>query len=96
MSILLKPVVTEKMTREGEDFNRYGFIVPRSANKIEVKEAVEKMYSVKVDSVNTMVTPGKKKSRYTKTGVVQGNSGTYKKAIVTLVDGDIIDFYSNI
>lgn len=96
MSILLKPVVTEKMTREGEDFNRYGFIVPRSANKIEVKEAVEKMYSVKVDSVNTMVTRGKKKSRYTKTGVVQGNSGTYKKAIVTLVDGDIIDFYSNI
>ncbi|MCB0481315.1 MAG: 50S ribosomal protein L23 [Flavobacteriales bacterium] len=96
MNILLKPVVTEKMTKEGEDFNRYGFIVPRGANKIEVKEAVEKTYAVKVSSVNTMVTPGKKKSRYTKTGVTQGNSGTYKKAVVTLVDGDMIDFYSNI
>lgn len=96
MSILLKPVVTEKMTSDGEDFNRYGFIVPRSANKVQVKEAVESMYGVRVESVNTMVVPGKKKSRYTKTGVVHGNSGAYKKAMVTLADGEIIDFYSNI
>ena len=96
MSILLKPVITEKMTAEGEDFNRYGFLVPRGTNKVEIKKAVEEMYGVTVKAVNTMITPGKKKSRYTRTGVVSGNSGTSKKAVVTLVEGDIIDFYSNI
>ena len=96
MSILIKPVVTEKMTKDGEDFNRYGFIVPREVNKVQVKKAVEEAYDVKVESVNTIVMPGKKKSRYTKTGVVEGNTGAYKKAIITLVDGDMIDFYSNI
>ena len=96
MNILLKPVITEKMSREGEDFNRYGIVVPRSVNKVEIKKAVEQMYGVTVKSVNTMVTPGKSKSRYTKRGVVQGSTPTIKKAVVTLVDGDMIDFYSNI
>jgi large subunit ribosomal protein L23 len=96
MSILLKPVITEKMTSEGELHNRYGFEVPRDANKVEIKKAVEDMYGVTVKSVNTLTTPGKKKSRYTRTGVVTGSSNTVKKAVVTLVDGDIIDFYSNI
>lgn len=96
MNILLKPVITEKMSREGEDFNRYGFVVPRSVNKVEIKKAVEETYGVAVKSVNTMVTPGKSKSRYTKRGVVQGSTPTIKKAVVTLVDGDMIDFYSNI
>ena len=96
MNILLKPVITEKMTRDGEDFNRYGFVVPKSANKVEIRKAVESMYGVTVRDVNTMVVAGKNKSRYTKTGVVQGSTGSYKKAVVTLVDGDIIDFYSNI
>jgi len=96
MNILLKPVITEKMSREGEDFNRYGFVVPRSVNKVEIKKAVEEMYGVTVKSVATMTTPGKSKSRYTKRGVVQGTTATIKKAVVTLVDGDMIDFYSNI
>lgn len=96
MSILLKPVITEKMTADGEDFNRYGFEVPREANKVEIKKAVEEMYGVTVKSVNTMITPGKKKSRYTKAGVIAGTTPTVKKAVITLVDGDIIDFYSNI
>ncbi|MGB0403016.1 MAG: 50S ribosomal protein L23 [Salibacteraceae bacterium] len=96
MDILLKPVITEKMTRDGEDFNRYGFIVSRDTNKVEIKKAVEESYGVTVKSVNTMVTPGKSKSRYTKTGVTQGSTPTLKKAVVTLVEGDIIDFYSNI
>lgn len=96
MSILLKPVITEKMTRDGEDFNRYGFEVSRGANKVEIKKAVEEAYGVTVKSVNTMVTPGKSKSRYTKQGVISGKTPTVKKAMVTLVEGDIIDFYSNI
>ena len=96
MNILIKPVITEKMSRQGEDFNRYGFVVPRDVNKVEIKKAVEEMYGVTVSSVNTMVTPGKSKSRYTKRGVVEGNTSTIKKAVVTLIDGDMIDFYSNI
>ena len=68
MEILLKPIVTEKMTKQGEDHNRYGFVVHKKANKIEIKKAVEEMYGVTVASVNTMVYPGKAKSRYTKSG----------------------------
>jgi len=96
MNILIKPVITEKMSRQGEDFNRYGFVVPRDVNKVEIKKAVEEMYGVTVSSVNTMVTPGKSKSRHTKRGVVEGSTSTIKKAVVTLIDGDMIDFYSNI
>ena len=96
MNILLKPIVTEKMTEQGEDLNRYGFVVDKRANKIEIKKAVEEMYGVSVDSVNTMRYLGKKKSRYTKSGIIEGRSKSYKKAIVTLVEGEKIDFYSNI
>lgn len=96
MEILLKPVITEKMTQDGEDFNRYGFVVPKSANKIEIREAVESMYGVSVKSVSTMIMPSKKKSRYTKSGVISGKIGSYKKAVITLAEGEIIDFYSNI
>lgn len=96
MDILKKPIVTEKMTGLGEKLNRYGFIVDKRANKIEIKKAVEEMYDVTVDSVNTINYGGKAKSRYTKTGIIAGKTGSYKKAIVTLVDGDVIDFYSNI
>lgn len=96
MNILIKPVVTEKMTSHGEEMNRFGFIVDKRANKIQVKKAVEELYGVTVASVNTMTYPGKKKSRYTRTGIVHGKTKSYKKAIVTLVEGDTIDFYSNI
>ncbi len=96
MDILVKPLVTEKMTNLSERFNRYGFVVDRRATKPQIKKAIESLYDVTVDSVNTMVYGGKAKSRYTKGGVITGKTGAFKKAIVTLVDGDSIDFYSNI
>lgn len=96
MSILKKPVITEKMTALTEGLNRYGFVVDSNANKIQIKEAIEKMYGVSVDRVNTMNYNGKHKTRYTKTGWVEGRTNKFKKAVVTLVEGDTIDFYSNI
>jgi large subunit ribosomal protein L23 len=96
MNILLKPIVTEKMTSQGDKFNRYGFIVTRNANKIEIKKAVEELYGVTVESVNTMRYGGKIKTRYTKSGVMAGKSAATKKAVVTLAEGNTIDFYSNI
>jgi len=96
MDILIKPLVTEKMTALSERFNRYGFVVARNASKSQIKSAVEKLYDVEVDSVNTMVYGGKIKSRYTKSGVISGKTTAFKKAIVTLAEGDAIDFYSNI
>lgn len=96
MDILIKPIVTEKMTAQAESLKRYGFVVDKKANKIQIKNAVEAMYGVNVVSVNTMLCAGKRKSRYTKTGVISGKTNTIKKAIVTLADGETIDFYSNI
>ena len=96
MNILIKPVITEKMTAEAESLNRFGFVVDRSANKIEIKKAVEDSYDVTVESVRTMVCIGKKRTRGTKSGFISGRTKTYKKAIVTLSEGDTIDFYSNI
>ena len=96
MSVLKKPLITEKMTKTSEKLGQYGFIVDRNANKVQIKKAVEKLYSVTVDSVNTITVAGKRKTRYTKTGFVSGSTGSYKKAIVTLKKGDTIDFYSNI
>ncbi len=96
MSILIKPVVTEKMTIQGDKLNRYGFIVDRDANKIEIKKAVEQMYSVSVKDVNTVNYHGKRRSRYTKAGLQTGRTNHYKKAFVTLAGEDKIDFYSNI
>ena len=96
MKILLKPIVTEKMTILGDKRNQYGFIVEKTANKIQIRKAVEELFDVTVDSVNTMRYGGKTKSRYTKTGVLTGKTNAYKKAIITLIDGDKIDFYSNI
>ena len=96
MNILLKPIVTEKMTDQSEKFNRYGFIVARDANKLQIKKAVEEMYGVTVESVKTMIYNGKKKVRYTKSGIMSGRTPVYKKAIITVAEGDTIDFYSNI
>ena len=96
MEILIKPILTEKMTIQGDKLNRYGFIVDRRANKLQVKEAVGQMYNVIVVDVNTMNYRGKTKSRYTKAGMIVGRTNHYKKAIVTLKNGDKIDFYSNI
>jgi large subunit ribosomal protein L23 len=96
MNILLKPIVTEKMTSQGDKFNRYGFLVAKNANKLQIKKAVEDMYSVTVDSVNTMRYGGKIKSRNTKSGLLMGKTTATKKAVVTLAEGNKIDFYSNI
>jgi large subunit ribosomal protein L23 len=96
MSIIIKPVITEKMTAMGEKLNRYGFIVQRKANKLQIKKAIEDLYSVQISDVNTMVVPGKAKSRFTKAGNISGQTSAYKKAIVTLKEGETIDFYSNI
>ncbi|NCB18983.1 MAG: 50S ribosomal protein L23 [Bacteroidia bacterium] len=96
MEILIKPIVTEKMTIQGEKLNRYGFIVDRVANKLQIKLAVEQMYGVKVVDVNTINYYGKRKSRFTKAGLLSGRANHFKKAIVTLAGEDKIDFYSNI
>jgi large subunit ribosomal protein L23 len=94
--IIFRPIVTEKLTSQGEKLNRYGFIVDKAVNKLEIKNAVEALYGVTVAEVNTMKYAGKVKSRNTKAGVITGNKNSYKKAIITLVKGDKIDYYSNI
>ncbi len=97
MGIIIKPIVTEKQTAITEKFpNRYGFRVSPDANKLEIKKAVEEMYGVHVANVNTMNYSGKNKSRYTKSGLIQGKTSAFKKAIVTLNEGETIDFFSNI
>ena len=96
MGILIKPIVTEKLTVQGEKLNRYGFIVDREANKLQIKAAVEQTYNVTVAEVNTANYHGKRKARYTKAGMLKGRTNHYKKAYVTLVGEDKIDFYANI
>ena len=96
MDILLKPIVTEKMTMQAESLNSYGFIVDIRANKLQIKKAIEEMYGVTVDTVNTMRYLGKSKSRFTKSGVIEERSKSFKKAVITLAKGEKIDFYSNI
>ena len=96
MGIIFKPIVTEKMTEQGEKLNRYGFIVDRRANKLEIKAAVEQMYNVTVADVNNVNYHGKRRSRYTKAGLLRGRSNHFKKAYVTLAGDDKIDFYANI
>ncbi len=97
MSTIIKPIITEKLTDTTEQFpNRYGFVVDRHANKLQIKHAVEDLYDVTVLKVNTMNYTGKNSSRFTKSGLISGRTNAFKKAIVTLEEGEIIDFYSNI
>ncbi|MCF0197747.1 MAG: 50S ribosomal protein L23 [Bacteroidaceae bacterium] len=96
MSIIVKPLVTEKMTSLTEKQNKYGFVVLPAANKIEIKKEIEARYNVNVVAVNTCVYAGKNKTRYTKAGLIKGRTNAFKKAIVTLKEGESIDFYSNI
>jgi large subunit ribosomal protein L23 len=96
MDILVKPLVTEKMTAQTEKLNRFGFVVNRQATKEQIKGAIEKLYNVDVVAVNTLVYGGKIKYRYTKGGVQKGKTKGFKKAIITLAAGQTIDFYSNI
>ncbi len=96
MGILIKPIVTEKLTVQGEKLNRYGFIVAREANKLQIKAAVEQAYNVTVADINTVNYNGKAKSRFTKAGILTGRTNRFKKAYVTLAGDDKIDFYANI
>lgn len=97
MGIIIRPIVTEKQTTITEKkTNRFGFRVSPNANKLEIKSAIEAMYNVKVIDVNTMNYYGKRKRRYAKTGIICGRHNLYKKAIVTLKEGDVIDLFSNI
>jgi large subunit ribosomal protein L23 len=95
MSILKRPLVTEKISALNEK-GKYGFVVDIAANKLEIKQAVEKMYGVTVEKVNTISVMGKHKVRFTKAGVLAGRKPNYKKAIVKLKQGEVIDFYSNV
>lgn len=95
MSVLKKPLVTEKISEKNEQ-GKYGFVVDKRANKLQIRDAVEKMYGVTVNRVWTMNYQGKVKNRYTKSGVITGKSPNYKKAVVQVAEGDIIDFYSNV
>lgn len=96
MSILIKPIITEKATNDSEVFNRYAFVVNKKANKVEIKGAVEAAYGVAVASVRTMNHPAERKTKYTKKGLVTGLTSGYKKAIVQLAEGETIDFYNNL
>lgn len=92
--VLVRPVITEKVNGQIEKSGRYTFVVDKKANKLEIKKAVEEFYGVKVEGVNTAVAPGKLKSRFTKSGFIQGQKSSYKKATVTLAEGDSIDLFS--
>lgn len=92
--VLVRPRITEKVNVQMENQGRYTFVVDKRANKLEIKNAVEQFYSVTVTGVNTIVVPAKAKSRFTKTGLVSGRKPAYKKAIVTLQEGDTIDLFA--
>jgi large subunit ribosomal protein L23 len=94
--VLIKPILTEKANAQQEKLRRYAFKVNRKANKLEIKKAVENFYGITVVDVNTTVVPGKAKARSTKAGIVQGQKPSYKKALVTVAEGETIDLYSNI
>lgn len=94
--VLIRPVLSEKVNRLSEKFNRYTFIVNRKANKLEIKKAVEEFYGISVKEVNTLTMPSKVKQRNTKAGLLTGRKSAKKKAVVTVVEGDTIDLYGNI
>lgn len=94
--VLVKPILTEKANLQQEKLSRYAFRVNKRANKLEIKKAVEEFYGVNVVDVNTVVVPGKNKTRYTKAGFIQGVKPSYKKAYITVAKGETIDLYSNI
>ena len=94
--VLIKPILTEKANGQQESLRRYAFKVNRRANKLEIKKAIEEFYGVNVVDVNTAVVPGKNKTRFTKKGFVKGQKPAFKKAMVTVAEGETIDLYSNI
>ena len=96
MNVIIKPIITEKMTKDGEIFNRFGFVVDKKANKIQIKKAIEAAYGVTILSVNTMNVRPDRTTKYTKSGLISGKTNAIKKAIVQVQEGETIDFYNNI
>ena len=96
MSIIIKPIITEKITKESEVFNRFGFVVDKKANKVQIKKAIEAAYGITVVDVNTMNYRADRTTKYTKSGLISGKTNAYKKAIVQVQEGETIDFYNNI
>ncbi len=96
MSTLKKPLITEKSTAHSEKLGQFGFIVDKNATKPEIIKEIEALYSVNVTGISTMRYAGKAKSRFTKKGLFEGRKPAFKKAIVTLKDGQTIDFFQNI
>ena len=96
MSIIIKPIVTEKVTKESEVSNRFGFVVDKKANKVQIKKAVEAAYGVTVTAVNTMNVRADRTTKFTKSGLISGKSNAFKKAMVQVQEGETIDFYNNI
>ena len=96
MSVIIKPIITEKITKDGEIFNRFGFVVEKKANKVQIKKAVESAYGITVVNVNTMNVRPDRSTKYTKSGLISGKTNAYKKAIVQVQEGETIDFYNNI
>ena len=96
MSLLIKPIITEKATNDSELRNRYSFIVNREANKIQIKNAVQEKYNVTVQKVRTQIYGSERKIKFTKKGVQRTKTNIKKKAIVDIQDGESIDFYNNL
>ena len=96
MSIIIKPIITEKITKQSEVLNRFGFVVDKKANKVEIRKAVEAAYGITVVSVNTMNVRPDRTTKYTKSGLISGKTNAYKKAVVQVKEGETIDFYNNI
>ena len=95
-NVIIKPIITEKAEKLSEGLSQYSFVVDRKANKIEIRKAIEKLYTVNVASVNTLLMPGKAKNRSTRAGLLKGRVSSFKKAIVTLEEGENIDFFGDI
>ncbi|MEC4049728.1 50S ribosomal protein L23 [Flavobacterium sp. SUN046] len=96
MSIIIKPIITEKVTKQSEISNRFGFVVDKKANKVQIKKAVEATYGVTIVAINTMNVRPDRSTKYTKSGLISGKTNAYKKAIVQVQEGETIDFYNNI
>lgn len=96
MNIIIKPIITEKITKESEVTNRYGFVVEKSANKVQIKKAIEAAYGVTIVNVNTMNVRPDRTTKYTKSGLIHGKTNAYKKAVVQVQEGETIDFYNNV
>jgi len=96
MSIIIKPIITEKITKQSEVLNRFGFVVDKKANKVQIKKAIEAAYGITVVDVNTMNYRADRTTKYTKSGLISGKTNAYKKAVVQVKEGETIDFYNNI